>query len=81
MDRSTEIKNEYDQMLGLVEKFKVRQTLKVEPKPNHRWYLFEKEGYDSWVDDFDSEMAAYMKEHWGEKKGWTITPVDIFRTS
>ncbi len=81
MDRTTDLKNDYEAMQGLVEKFQQRQTLKVEPEANHRWYLFEKEGYDAWIEQYDPEMYEYMRLQWAEKKGWTITALDIFRTS
>lgn len=80
-DRTTELKNDYEAMQGLLDRFQQRQTLKVSPEPDHRWYLFEKEGHDTWVDQYEPEMALYMQEYWGNKKGWTITPVDIFRSS
>lgn len=80
MDRTSELKNDYEAMQGLIERFQQRQTLKVEPNANHRWYLFEKEGHDSWIEQYDPEMFEYMNKHW-TIKGWTLTPIDIFRTS
>lgn len=80
MDRTTELKNDYEAMQQLIDRFQHRLTLKAEPKPDCRWYLFEKEGHDSWIEQYDAQMHNYMQFHWG-RKGWTVTPVDIFRTS
>ena len=80
MDRTTELKNDYEAMQGLIDKFQQRLTLKVDAKPGSRFYLFEKEGHDTWIEQYDEQMYLYMKAQWGEKNGWTITPVDIFRT-
>lgn len=80
MDRTTELKNDYEAMQGLVEKLRQRLALKVEPKESYRWYLFEKEGEKPKVEQYGPEMYVYLKKFM-EIKGWTITPVDIFRTS
>jgi hypothetical protein len=81
MDRTSELKEDYEAMQGLIEQFQQRQTLKVEPDANHRWYLFEKEGRESWIEQYNPEMYEYMRLQWGGRKGWTVTPIDIFRTS
>jgi hypothetical protein len=78
VDRTSELKADYEDMQGLIEKFQRRQTLRVETRPNHTWYLFEREGRDSWIEQYDPEMYEYMKFHWGAK-GWAVTQIDIFR--
>lgn len=78
-DRTTKLRNDYEAMQGLIERFQHRLTLRVEPEKRHRWYLFEREGRESWIAQYEPEMYEYMKRIW-ETKGWTITPIDIFRT-
>lgn len=77
-DRTSELKHDYEAMQGILDRFEHRQTLKVEPHPLNRWFLFEKEGEVSWISQYGPEMYVYMKKYWGVK-GWTVTIIDIFR--
>lgn len=79
-DRASELKTDYDAMKELIERWQHLGKSKVESKDNCRWYLFEKEGRESWIEQYNPEMYVYMKKHW-ETKGWTLTPVEIFRTT
>lgn len=88
MDRTNELKNDYEQMAGLVEKFEKRQALKVEGD----WYVLEQEGEIPKIirgiaegilagansaDGILVEIPCAISK--AEEMGWTVTPVKIFR--
>lgn len=73
MDRTTELKADYEQMAKLVEKFEKRQQLKVEGD----WILIEKEGEQPVA---YRQLEPYLLDPLLEA-GWIATPVKIFRES
>lgn len=77
-DRTSELKSDYEAMQGIIQRFQHRQTLKVAPKEGQKWFLFEKEGRDAWIEQYGDEMVEYMRKHWGQK-GWTVSEISIFR--
>lgn len=81
MDRNSEVKMEYEDALRMMERFQKREQLKVEGN----WYLFEKEGHESWVSNhtrtillFEEGVWECLREYY-IKEGWKVTKIKIFR--
>lgn len=77
MDRDAEIVAEYEAILEFVKNF---QSRKVEPQPDTKWYLFEKQGRESWVSAYKDEYIDYIRDYWVKLRGWKVTEVGLFKT-
>lgn len=89
MDRNTEVKKSYEDMLGLVERFQKRQALVVEGE----WYVLDQEGCRSKIvrgmgegflagatsSDGSTLVEGPCPIQKAEEMGWKVTPVTIFR--
>lgn len=77
MDRDAEIVAEYEVILEFVKNF---QSRKVELQSDTKWYLFEKQGRESWVGAYKDEYIGHIRDYWVKLRGWKVTEVDLFKT-
>lgn len=75
MDRDHELAADYAEVTHLIERWEKRKEGRVEGK----WYLFEKEGERSGIQQVADEDIEHVIHHWVDLKGWTVTPVLIFK--